>query len=104
MATACTGRKRTPSWIGSTHQQKGTGPVDDTHAYRAYLLRLWPAQEAGQTVWRASLESARTGEQVGFRTLQRLFAFLDDQTAYGNGGMEPASRTGASNAPRDMDR
>lgn len=47
----------------------------------AYLLRLWPVQEAGQTVWRASLENPHTGEKLGFATLERLFAFLEDQAA-----------------------
>ncbi len=47
----------------------------------AYLLRLWPVQQVEQTVWRASLENPHTGEMLGFATLERLFAFLEDQTA-----------------------
>jgi hypothetical protein len=50
------------------------------HRRLSYLLRLWPVQGAGQTVWRASLENPHTGEQLGFATLERLFAFLEDQT------------------------
>lgn len=49
--------------------------------YHSYLLRLWLAQEQGQTVWRASLENPRTRELLGFTSLERLFAFLQDQTA-----------------------
>lgn len=49
--------------------------------YHAYLLRLWLAHEPGGAVWRASLENPRTGERLGFASLERLFAFLQDQTA-----------------------
>ena len=55
-----------------------------THHQRprlSYLLRLWPVQQQDQTVWRASLENPHTGERLGFATLERLFAFLEDQTA-----------------------
>lgn len=47
--------------------------------YHSYLLRLWAAEEQGQLVWRASLQNARTGEQLSFSTLERLFLFLQDQ-------------------------
>jgi hypothetical protein len=47
--------------------------------YRSYLLRLWASDEQGQLVWRASLQNARTGEQLCFSTLERLFTFLLDQ-------------------------
>jgi hypothetical protein len=48
--------------------------------YRSYLLRLWPATEQGRVTWRASLENPHTGERLGFASLERLFAFLEDQT------------------------
>ena len=48
--------------------------------YHSYLLRLWPATVQGQIVWRASLENPHTGERLGFADLERLFAFLQDQT------------------------
>ncbi len=58
--------------------------------YRSYLLRLWLAKEQDQTVWRASLENPHTGERLGFATLERLFAFLEDQTtAVAQGDSEP---------------
>ena len=49
--------------------------------YHSYLLRLWPANHQGQVTWRASLENPQTGERLGFASLERLFAFLQDQTA-----------------------
>jgi hypothetical protein len=48
--------------------------------YRSYLLRLWLVVDQGQAVWRASLENPHTGERLGFASLARLFAFLEDQT------------------------
>lgn len=44
--------------------------------YESYLLRLWESDEAGQLVWRASLESSDTGERRGFADLDSLFAYL----------------------------
>ena len=46
--------------------------------YRVYVLRLWRT-EAPDLSWRASLENPRTGERVGFESLERLFAFLMEQ-------------------------
>lgn len=86
-------KELTQPWFCATYRWKGKCSVDEKHPYRAYLLRLWPAQEAGQIVWRASLESPHTGERLGFRTLQRLFVFLEDQTTHQSGSMEPALRT-----------
>lgn len=47
--------------------------------YVSYLLRLWTTEEAGEVRWRASLESTRNAQRLGFRSLQQLFAFLEDQ-------------------------
>lgn len=46
--------------------------------YRAYLLRLWQADRVagGCAGWRASLEDPRTGERLGFASMEQLFAFL----------------------------
>jgi hypothetical protein len=49
-------------------------------AYRAYLLRLWRTDASDAAVWRASLEDSRTGERIGFASLEQLFAFLMEQT------------------------
>ena len=46
----------------------------------SYLLRLWQTGADGEQVWRASLESARTGQRQGFDSLQTLFDFLQEQT------------------------
>jgi hypothetical protein len=51
-----------------------------TKNYLSYLLRLWQEEHDGQAVWRASLESTHDGHPVGFATLPRLFAFLNEKT------------------------
>lgn len=53
--------------------------------YLSYLLRLWRVENhkapgADKAVWRASLESAHTGEKRTFATLADLFDFLQNQT------------------------
>jgi hypothetical protein len=47
--------------------------------YHSYLLRLWRSSQ-GNAVWRASLESAQSGERLAFADLESLFAFLEAQT------------------------
>jgi hypothetical protein len=47
----------------------------------SYLLRLWQTEREGALVWRASLESAHTGERRGFASLAELYAFLERETA-----------------------
>lgn len=49
-----------------------------TRKYRAYLLRLWSAETTDQC-WRASLEDPRTGQRIGFASLEQLFAYLMEQ-------------------------
>lgn len=48
--------------------------------YLSYLLRLWRAGGGERPIWRASLRSAHTGEQVAFASLEDLFRFLRIQT------------------------
>jgi hypothetical protein len=48
--------------------------------YISYLLRLWQIESGGELIWRASLESALTGKQRGFASLDDLFEFLREQT------------------------
>ena len=60
-------------------------------AYRSYLLRLWRAERDGQPIWRASLESAQTGERRTFADLATLCAFLAEQTG-GDGSSGEHSR------------
>ena len=59
--------------------------------YVSFLWRLWRENDgdgrepgAAEPVWRATLESSRTGKQWGFAGLHELFAFLRRQT----GGVE----------------
>jgi hypothetical protein len=49
--------------------------------YHSFLLRLWLVNEQAGVAWRASLENPHTGERLGFASLERLFAFLQDQAA-----------------------
>ena len=53
---------------------------DESHEYYSFLLRLWRTSSHGNAVWRASLESAQTGERYGFADLASLIAFLEAQT------------------------
>jgi hypothetical protein len=48
--------------------------------YHSYLLRLWRTSSQSNAVWRASLESAQSGERRVFADLESLFAFLEAQT------------------------
>jgi hypothetical protein len=66
--------------------------------YVSYLLRLWRENDEGQNahsatrqIWRASLESSRTGELWGFASLRDLFAFLRRQTGAVEEGDEKTS-------------
>jgi hypothetical protein len=61
--------------------------------YHAYLLRLWRAQTGrrGTAGWRATLENARTGQRLGFASLEQLFVHLMQLAEYGpSAGDEPA--------------
>lgn len=51
---------------------------EETHCL-SYLLRLWRDSDV-ENVWRASVESARTGERRGFAGLEDLFGFLQERT------------------------
>jgi hypothetical protein len=44
--------------------------------YSSYLLRLWHTASDGEGFCRASLESADSGERVGFASLDALMSFL----------------------------
>ena len=49
--------------------------------YSSYLLRLWRDERNDESVWRASLESAQTGERYNFATLDGLYEFLRERTS-----------------------
>ena len=53
--------------------------IGPRQSYRSFLLRLWLAPSGGRLGLRASLESAQTGERVGFASLEALFDFLQSQ-------------------------
>jgi hypothetical protein len=56
-----------------------TAPINPPEKkYRSFLLRLWCVDTADQC-WHASLEDPRTGERIGFASLEQLFAFLMEQ-------------------------
>jgi hypothetical protein len=65
------------------------GKAMDTHPqgsqergdYLSYLLRLWRESDGEVPVWRASLRSSRTGEKVGFASLEELFEYLRDRVS-----------------------
>jgi hypothetical protein len=57
--------------------------------YLSYLLRLWRVESGRPVVWRASLKSAGSGEQVGFASLEELFDYLRAQTTLESEGPEP---------------
>lgn len=47
--------------------------------YVSYLLRLWQIGDQDRPVWRASLQNSRTGETVGFASLEALFDYLQTE-------------------------
>ena len=47
-----------------------------TPSYRSYLLRMWREERGKEVVWRASLESAQTGERWSFATVDGLVEFI----------------------------
>jgi hypothetical protein len=61
--------------------------------YVSYLLRMWRDSSGGGTasakepLWRASLQSPRSGKRVAFASLEELFCFLQRQA-----GLEPVAR------------
>lgn len=63
--------------------------VKQQPGYVSYLLRLW-RESAGEQrdIWRASLESTRTGELRGFASLDELFDYLRELTGMAQGHAE----------------
>jgi hypothetical protein len=70
--------------------RRDTGEQKD---YVSYLLRMWRDSSNGETasakeaLWRASLQSPRSGKRVWFASLEELFCFLQRQA-----GLEPLAR------------
>lgn len=61
---------------------EGQLPEQEQRRYIAYLLRLWQTRSKRELVWRASLESAHTGERRGFANLTDLLTFLEQETTH----------------------
>lgn len=53
--------------------------------YLAYLLRMWRDAGGREGAWRASLEDPRSGERLGFGSLEDLYAYLQARAAGWNG-------------------
>jgi hypothetical protein len=62
--------------------------------YSSYLLRLWQTASDGGGSYRASLESAHSGERVGFCSLDALMSFLRRECSLPPGGDQGASGSG----------
>ncbi|MCB0167533.1 MAG: hypothetical protein KDI79_25110 [Anaerolineae bacterium] len=62
--------------------------------YVSYLLRLWPISSEGRLLWRASLESPKTGQRLGFANLVELFTFLENETRTTIEEQQPPSEAG----------
>ena len=61
---------------------EGQLPEQEQRWYIAYLLRLWQTRSKRELVWRASLESAHTGQRQGFANLTDLLTFLEQETTH----------------------
>jgi hypothetical protein len=74
-------RERTGERVGET--------AEEQPGYVSYLLRLWQegSGERG-TIWRAALESTRTGELETFASLDELFDYLRERTGMAQGHAE----------------
>ena len=53
--------------------------------YYSFLLRIWRSDHEQQdpSLWRASLESAETGETISFGSMDELWSFLQRLLAEG---------------------
>lgn len=60
------------------------------HRSYTFLLRLWPAN-GGAAGWRAMLEDARSGERLGFASLEQLFSHLMQLAEAGSSGAKEAT-------------
>jgi len=67
--------------------------------YLSYLLRLWSTSVDDETVWRASLESALTGQRQSFANLDDLFDFLRRETSVLSGRARVTSNEVGDEAP-----
>ena len=71
-------------------------PVGPHQGYAlAYLLRLWRITDGDEQVWRASLQDVRTGERLGFPSLDDAVGYVRAQIgAQSNAAGKEAGRRG----------
>ncbi len=62
--------------------------MKDKSRYFSFLLRVWLAGGDSQPQWRASLENPRTGERLGFASLEDLCRYLKQITRLDAGEKE----------------
>ena len=60
----------------------------EQRGYLSYLLRLWRVGVKERTIWWASLECPRTGDQLGFADVEALCRYLRVATQQ-EGGDDP---------------
>ena len=74
-------------------------------SYLSYLLRMWQVDAEDKPRWRASLESPRSGEQIGFSSLTELCHFLQQQAVIVSASKpddkSPSRDSGSSQASRE---
>ena len=79
--------------------------ADHPSGYKAFLLRLWRADNGGQPVWRLTLEEASTGHRHHFHGVEALQTFLADlTTAHAEGDDETGPAAGYSQLPGQSPR
>ena len=85
MATRSRGFHALEGYTGIVHCGIACGAemavIEQERDYYSYMMRLWRVSERGTMVWRASLESAQTGERKGFVALDDMFDYLREQAA-----------------------
>jgi hypothetical protein len=82
------------------HAGIGANVIEQRRGYVAYMLRLWQAREDDGMVWRASLESALSGERLSFADIEELLSFL---AGYAHGEAPERTRPGAASGWMDGD-
>jgi hypothetical protein len=55
--------------------------MKNAHAYRAYLVRLWPKEREGHVACRATLDAVESGRRYDFAELDDLLNFLRGEEA-----------------------
>jgi hypothetical protein len=64
----------------------------------AYMLRLWHVTDGELSMWLASLQDVRTGEQLDFPDLDGAYRYLRARIALASGG-SPAREAPEDEAP-----